>query len=215
MAKERILVICAHNDDQIFGIGGTIAKYAKQGKAVKTVIFSFGEHSHPHLKPEVIIKERVKESLKSDKILGGKGVTYLGLKEGKFGEEVEKKGIFDVVKKIIEKEKPDKIFTHSINDAHPDHRAVYHFVKKLTDKIKYKGDIYLFGVWTPVRIKNRNLPALVVDVTDTFSTKIKAIKAHESQQMTIISLLWNVYLKAIMNGISKNCKYAEVFYKLR
>jgi len=215
MAKERILIICAHNDDQVFGIGGTMAKYAKEGKVIKTVIFSFGELSHPHLKPEVIIKKRVKESLESDKILGGKGITYLGLKEGKFLQEIEKKNIKEVVKKIIDEEKPDRIFAHSVNDAHPDHRAVYHFVKELTDEINYKGSIYLFGVWSPVRIKNRNLPKMFVDITDTFSKKIEAIKAHKSQQLTIVSLLWNVYLKAIMNGWSNNCKYAEVFYKLK
>jgi LmbE family N-acetylglucosaminyl deacetylase len=215
MKKENILIICAHNDDPVFGMGGTIAKYAKEGKTVKTVIFSFGEQSHPHLKPEVITKMRVKESLKSDKIIGGKGITYLGLKEGRFPEEIEKKGVKNIIRKIIEKEKPGKIFTHSINDAHHDHRAVYHFVKQLTDEINYKGDIYLFGVWSPVRIKNRNLPKMVVDVTKTFSKKIEAIKAHESQQMTIFSLLWNVYMKAITNGYSHNCKYAEVFYKLK
>jgi LmbE family N-acetylglucosaminyl deacetylase len=215
MKKEIILILCAHNDDQVFGMGGTIAKYANEGKIVKTVVFSFGEQSHPHLKPEVITKMRVKESLKSDKIIGGKGVTYLGLKEGKFKEQIEKMGVNAKVRKIIEKEKPTKIFTHSINDAHHDHRAVYHFVKELTDEIKYKGDIYLFGVWSPVRIKNRNLPKMVVDVTKTFSRKIEAIKAHQSQQITIVSLLWNVYAKAIMNGSSHNCKYAEVFYKLK
>lgn len=215
MAKEKILILCAHNDDPVFGIGGTIAKYSKQGKIVKTVIFSFGEKSHPHLKPEVITKKRVKESLNSDIILGGKGITYLGLKEGKFPDEIEKKGIKEVVRRIIEKEKPNKIFTHSINDAHHDHRAVYSFVKGLIDEIKYKGDVYLFGVWSPVRIKNRDLPKMVVDVTETFDKKIEAIKAHESQQLTILSLLWNVYMKAIMNGWSNNCRYAEVFYKLQ
>jgi len=215
MAKETVLIICSHNDDNVFGLGGTIAKYASEGKIVKSVIFSYGEKSHPHLKPEVITKIRVKEAQNSSKILGEKGVQFLGVKEGKFLEEIEKKEIKQVVKRIIEKEKPSKIFTHSINDAHPDHRAVYNFVKQLTDEIKYKGDIYLFGVWSPVRIKNRNLPKMVVDVTKTFSKKIKAIKAHKSQQVTIFTLLWNVYFKAILNGYSNNCRYAEVFYKLK
>jgi len=213
--KETILLICAHNDDQIIGAGGTIAKYAQQGKTVKTVIFSFGEKSHPHLKPEVITKMRVKESQESDRIIGGKGITYLGLKEGAFPTEIEKKGIMNVMKKIIEKEKPSKIFTHTINDAHPDHRAVHRFVKHLAKRINFKGSIYTFEVWSAVRISKRNLPKLVVDVTETFDKKIKAIQAHASQKMTIISLLWNVYLRAIISGWSNNCKYAEVFYKLQ
>lgn len=215
MAKETILIICAHNDDNVFGLGGTIAKYAKEGKIVKTVVFSFGEKSHPHLKPEVIAKKRVKEAIKSDKILGGKEIMFLGVKEGKFPKTIKKMNIKDKIKKIIAKEKPTKIFTHSINDAHPDHRAIYYFMKELIEEIDYKGDVYLFGVWSPVRIKDRNLPKMVVDITSTFDKKIKAIKSHESQQITILSLLWNVYLRAIMEGWSNNCRYAEVFYKLQ
>jgi len=215
MAKETILILCAHNDDNVFGMGGTMAKYASERKIVKTVVFSYGEKSHPHLKPQVITKTRVKEAQKSDKIIGGKGVQFLGLKEGKFKEEIERKGIKAVIKRIIEKENPTKIFTHSINDAHHDHRAVYYFVNELINEIKYDGDVYLFGVWSPVRIKARNLPKMIVDVTKTFNKKIEAIKIHQSQQVTIVSLLWNVYMKAIMNGYSHNCRYAEVFYKLK
>ncbi len=29
---EKILIICAHNDDHILGLGGTIANYLKEGK---------------------------------------------------------------------------------------------------------------------------------------------------------------------------------------
>ncbi|MDO8660733.1 MAG: PIG-L family deacetylase, partial [Candidatus Woesearchaeota archaeon] len=81
---QTILTICAHNDDQIVGAGGTLAKYAAEGKRIRTVICSFGESSHPHLKREIIVERRVKESLRADKILGGSGVAYFGLAEGKF-----------------------------------------------------------------------------------------------------------------------------------
>jgi LmbE family N-acetylglucosaminyl deacetylase len=52
MAKKgTVLVIVAHNDDHIIGAGGTLAKYAQEGKKVRTIIMSYGESSHPHLKP--------------------------------------------------------------------------------------------------------------------------------------------------------------------
>ena len=41
--KEAVLFLCAHNDDQLIGAGGTIAKYAKEGKKIVTIVFSFGE----------------------------------------------------------------------------------------------------------------------------------------------------------------------------
>ena len=67
--KETILAIAAHNDDHLIGAGGTLAKYAAEGKVIKTVICSFGEKSHPHLRKEIIVRRRVAESLKADRIM--------------------------------------------------------------------------------------------------------------------------------------------------
>ena len=211
--QENVLTICAHNDDQIIGVGGTLAKYAKSGIRVNTLIFSYGENSHPHLKPEVIIKTRVGESLKSDKILGGSGVYYLGLKEGRF--LLNKNLVKEKIKDIIKKTKPSKIFTHSLDDPHPDHRAVHKIITELSGEMKKSHDIYSFDVWNPIRVRKRNLPKLVVDVTETFEKKIKAFKAHKSQKIPMLSLMWNIHLKALINGWNNGVKYAEVFYKIK
>jgi len=211
--QENILVICAHNDDQIIGAGGTLAKYSKLGKKVNTLIFSFGENSHPHLRPSVIIKTRVKESRKSDKIIGGNGIYYLGLKEGKF--LANKNKVKQQIKEVIKKHKPSKIFTHSIDDPHPDHRSVFKIMTELINEIKTNCDIYSFGVWNPIRIRKRNLPKLIVDISNTFDKKIKAFNIHKSQKISILSLMWNVYVKAIINGWNNGVKYAEVFYKIK
>lgn len=158
---------------------------------------------------------RVKESKKSDKYLGIKNTFYLGLKEGHFYEEVKKKKIENKIKNMLLKNKPSKIFTHSIDDPHPDHRAVYKITTKITDKVKYKGELYSFEIWNPLNLKKRKNAKLVVDISRTFDKKIKAIKLHKSQKISLISLLWNVYRKDLLNGLSNNCRYAEVFYKIR
>jgi len=36
--KETILVLAAHNDDQAIGAGGTLAKYAQEGKKVISLL---------------------------------------------------------------------------------------------------------------------------------------------------------------------------------
>jgi len=215
MAKESIIVFCAHNDDHLIGAGGALAKYAKQGKDISVVIFSYGEGSHFWLKKKVTIEMRVNESKKADKIVGIKNTAYLGLKEGKFLEEVKKKKIENKIKSLILKNKSTKIFTHSIDDPHPDHRAVYNIITNIVDKLNYKGELYSFEIWNPVNLRKRGKPKLVVDTSKTFHKKIKAIKTHKSQKVSIISLLWNIYRKDFFNGLSNNCRYAEVFYKIR
>ena len=211
--KETILVLAAHNDDQVIGAGGTLAKYVNEGKKFITVVFSYGEKSHPHLKPEIIIEERKKEADACDKILGGSGIIYLNLQEGKFHEEFKKKKIKTKIKNIIKKIKPSKIFTHAIDDPHPDHRAIYRLVEEIIEDIPC--DVYSFDIWNFLKLKHRDKPKLVVDISKTFNKKIDAIKVHKTQSVAIASQLLKIYLKDFTNGFNNNCKYAEVFVKLK
>ncbi len=213
--KETILFFCAHNDDQIIGAGGTLAKYAKEGRYIVTLILAFGEGSHPWLQKREIIVKRVKESKKADKILGGRELMYFGLKEGDFRQDAQKKNIVAKLIKLVEKYHPSKIFTHAIDDPHPDHKAAYYILDEALSKMKYKAELYTFGIWNPINIRRRNYPKLVVDISKTFKIKIKALMVHESQKVAVFSLLWNVYRLAIINGLKNKCRYAEVFIKVK
>ncbi|MCX8147135.1 MAG: PIG-L family deacetylase [Candidatus Woesearchaeota archaeon] len=213
--KESILVLCAHSDDQVFGVGGTIAKYAQEGKRIIVVIFSYGEKSHPWLKKKVTAKIRVEESKKAEKILGIEKTMFLGIEEGFFERDIKKFNVHDKISRLVKIYKPVKIFTHAADDPMPDHSALNKFVVNLCNEINYKGEVYSFDVWTPVKIKERNIPALYVDINKTFHKKIEALRCFKSQWMSMISLLWSVYYRAIKNGLKANCRYAEVFYKIR
>ena len=216
MESESVLFLCAHNDDQLVGAGGTIAKYAKEGKKIVTLIFSFGETSLPHIQEEFSRKTRVKESKRAAKLLGEDEVYYLGIREGNFAEEIAERKIDEKVWDIIKRIKPAKIFTHSLDDPHPDHRAVYRFTMDLIEKISYKGEVYSFNIWNFfLNFRKREQPKLVVDITDTFKVKIEAFNKHKSQLPSRLSLMWNIYFQAITQGFNNHVKYAEVFYKIK
>ena len=211
--KDSVLVLCAHNDDNIIGVGGTIAKYSKEGIDVISVIFSYGISSHPWLKEQEIIKTRVEESQQADNVVGAQKLYYLGLKEGRFAEEIQK--VKDKIARFIKVLKPVKIFTHSGDDPHPDHRAVHMIVSQLLDELEYKGDVYAFDVWNPFNIRNRGLPKLVVDISTTFNKKVQAIKKHRSQWMALAIMIPATYARALINGLNTGVRYAEVFVKIR
>lgn len=222
--KGSILVICAHSDDQVIGPGGAMAKYANEGYDVHTIILSFGEFSQPHVKREIITKTRIKESQKADKIIGGKGVTFLGLKENKFEKDFYARGLEKNFKKLIRSHKPDKIFTHAPDDAHNDHRAAFRIVFRLYEKMNLRADLYTFEVWHIINIKKRDKPKLVIDTSNTFKTKMKALKAFKSQielssfyNYLILNnfLFFSIHIKDWLNGLRYNTRYAEVFYKVR
>ena len=212
---ERVLVVVAHSDDQMLGPGGTLRKYAKEGKEIKTVIFSYGELSHPHFKKEVIQQLRIEESEKADRFIGGSGVTFLGYTEGKFQEEFKPKEL----EKIFLDFKPCKIFTHAEDENHPDHVIVNKLVLELYDKLheqkKFTSEIYAFDIWRVFQTKKRINPKLVVDISDTFADKVKAINYFKSQKVALIMLKWSVYFKAFLTGLKRNMRFGEVFDKLR
>ncbi len=211
--KETVFVVCAHSDDQILGAGGTLAKYAREDKAIYTYIIAYGESSHPHLQEEVISSIRVKESLDADKIIGGNGVEFLGVQEGSFTELENINFIKKKLKEYILLHKPSKIFTHSWDDFHPDHRATFSAVKSLLIELKIACDGYSFEIWNPFTATNSDYPRLVVDISDTFSIKRKALYRFKSQHVALLTLLPAVYIRATMNGLHYHLKYAEIFYK--
>lgn len=213
--SQTILAVGAHNDDHIIGAGGALIKYAHEGKKVKVVIFSYGEVSHPHLKPEVIISRRLKEAETANTIMAGSGITWLGAYERTFDEDVVRLNLKEKIKEIIRKEKPAKLFTHAPDDPHPIHRKVHQIVLEVVSNLRSKPEVYSFEVWNLLTLKNREKPKLVVDISETFKQKIKAFKAHESQSNTIITLLGKVYLRDFTNGWNNKCRFAEVFIKLQ
>ncbi|MBI5389310.1 PIG-L family deacetylase [Candidatus Woesearchaeota archaeon] len=212
--SQNILVICAHADDEILGVGGTIARYAQEGKNVYVVIFSYGEGSHFWMKKKWTVQTRIKEAKKASKIVGSKNVFFLGLKDAHLKKEIKNPYVTEKLKYFIKTYKPAKIFTHARDDFfHSDHLAVHRAVIHAVDALQTKVAIYTFNIWT-MDIR-KNVPKLVVDVTSTFPQKQKALACFSSQKLSIMQLVPKVYSKMVMDGIGRGMRYAEVFLKVR
>ena len=210
---EHIISFVAHNDDHTIGAGGALAKYAREGCIFHTYVFSYGAYSHPHIKQHIIEKEREDESYIAEKVLGGNDLNYFGFAETKFYEEAKKHKIHKIIRDIINKYKPKKIFTHCCDDPHKDHRSVHNIVMDVVKKMKYTGSVYSFEVWNILSVKNKNKPKLVVDITKTFKTKINAMNSFKTQKVTLFSMIPAVYIRNTLAGIKYGKRYAEVFFK--
>lgn len=212
---DTVLVICAHPDDEILGVGGTIAKYSQEGKRVISVIFSYGEKSHWWLKRKYTVEMRVKESRSAGKVVGIYKTIFLGMTDFELKEEIKKRKNLALLEKVIRKYDPSKIFTHSPDDIiYADHKAVWDAVNKTTKKMKFKGDIFVFNIWAKdVRLSNN--PKLVIDISNTFSVKWNALKMFKSQHMYIFQLYPGILWKALKSGFDHKCRFAEVFTKVK
>lgn len=209
---KNILVFCAHADDLDIAMGGSVAKFSKEGNNIVVVIFSYGELSH--LREDIIKLKREREARNSGRILGYSDIQFLGLPDSRISSKIEEMNIKTKLKELINKYKPIKIFTHNPSDPLPDHKAVNKVVTESIRELKKGIDLYGFDVWNLYNFKEKDRPIYFVDITETFWTKIKALKEFKSQLHVMLYFLPIVFLRAKFSGRKNNCKYAERFYKL-
>ena len=215
MPKKRktIVILSAHSDDFVLGAGGTIAHYAAVGMKVKAIVFSYGEKSHPWLKPAVVQKFRSQEAFRAGKLLGCT-VKFLQCHDQRIKEEftVESK---EKLLEELSQLRPEKIFTHSSEDPHPDHRAVYQITLEIYAQLPVKPELYIYSIWNPVSFRRR-FPTLYVDISSTFSKKLEALRAFPSQRFNAIyPLMILVFKRAFFGGLKIRKKFAESFYRIR
>ena len=126
MKDERILVIAAHPDDEVLGMGGTLAKFSARGAHLALLIVTDGSTSQyrdsGHL--DEILKEKKKETEESAKILGFEAIFYGQLPDMKL-DTVPHIEINRTIENAIRSFSPTMVFTHISGDVNKDHRCVY------------------------------------------------------------------------------------------
>ncbi len=211
--SETIIVMSAHSDDFVIGAGGTIANYIKEGKRVLAIVYSYGAKSHPWIKESEVKKFRELETYDASKILGCDTI-FFDMNELKLKEDYKEQNLERQFLDILQREKPSRIFTHSFEDPHPDHKDVHKITMELVQKLKYKPEVYVYSVWNPVSFKTK-FPALFVSIKDSYKKKTLALKAFKSQRYNAIyplSLL--ILYRAIVNGIKLRTWFAEKFFRV-
>ena len=214
--KETIVVFGAHPDDFVIGAGGTIKNYLKEKKNIISVVFSLGEKSHIWLKDKVIKDMRKKETLDANKIIGDKRnkVMFLDLGDQNIYSDYQKEKWEHKLLTLLNQKKPTKLFTHSNEDPHPDHKAVHKITLELYDKMETNPELYIYSVWNPVSFKTEH-PAFYVDISKTFSVKLKALGAFKSQKFHILYPFFLLLVKTIWDGFKIRKRFAEKFFRIK
>ena len=179
-SKNNVLVIAAHPDDEILGVGGTIRKHIQSGDEVTVSILTSGIKSRTDYNQDEILKLR-KQSEKALNILGVKKIIYEDFPDN----SMDSIPLLEIVKKI-EKIKleinPTRVYTHDSNDLNIDHRVALDAVMAAfrPQPNEICKEILLFEVpsATHWNIGSFN-PKYFVDISDTLETKLEALKEYE------------------------------------
>ncbi len=164
-AKRKILAIGAHPDDVEIGCGGILLKHAQAGDEIHILTLSYGSKGG-----DSII--RYNEAKKSAGALGA--VLHLAnfpdtaIPEG--SESIKK------IESIIKNLNPEIVYTHSLNDAHQDHRNVHR-----ASLVACRGVAQVECYQSPSSTTSFQ-PTRFVDVSDQLSEKIELINFYRSQK---------------------------------
>lgn len=217
--KLDILAFGAHADDVEIGMGGTIAKYAAQGKKIGICDLTAAE-----LSSNGTVGIRGKEANEAGRILGISVRENLHLPDrGLFLTEESIRQVASIIRKY----RPQIIFAPYSIDRHPDHGNC----SKIVEEAFFSAGIRKYitmDEYPPHRpsqiyfymINGFHKPDFVIDITDYMDKKIASLNAYQSQfQKTAESFdtpLVNGYIETVearekLFGKEVGVKYAEGF----
>jgi len=203
MAEEQsILVFGAHPDDIEIGMGGTVAKLARNGCNVNLVIATL-----PNFVKTDTKQERRKEAMLSAKVMGCKTPEFLGLSPDQI---VFSRKLVTRIDQIIRKYEPEAVFTLWIGDSHQDHQVL---TKAVIAASRDLNNLFMYETTIPGGLtENAFRPQLYIDITETFDIKTNALNCFHSQKIRSGDLWIDAVIgRCSYRGYQMNKKYAEAF----
>ena len=225
---KRAMSIHAHPDDQEFSVAGTLAKWAKAGCEVISVVITSGDAGSndpvkgAEYKPE-LAKLREAEQTAANEVIGVKETVFLRYADGELEPTIP---LRKELTRIIRQYKPDVVvigdpqgvFYGNEYINHPDHRAaaqasLYAVFPSSETRLIFT-DLLAKG-FEPHKVKRvyvhgTDKPDTWVNISKTIDIKIEALKKHASQlgdwDPTKMMRTW-----AKQEGKKKDIKFAESF----
>jgi N-acetylglucosamine malate deacetylase 1 len=187
---SRILVIAPHADDETIGMGGTIARYAREGHEVVVAVVTGHGDDGPHPLWPRDVWDRVRaEARRACETLGVVELVFDEVPAALVADQPLWK-LNQVTGAIIERVQPDALFVPFPFDLHRDHRDVFHSVSVAWRSSSAAGrkirDIHCYEVqsethWNIPYVEAGFLPTMWMDISDTLEVKLEALSCYRSQ----------------------------------
>lgn len=204
----NVLVIAAHPDDEVLGMGATIKKFSKRGIGVNLCVVSEGASAQYNDKK--MIKVRRESCIRSSKLLGIKQIKFLDFPDMRL-DSVSHLEINREIEKLIAKIKPRTVYTTPTNDVNKDHQKVYESTMVVTRPLSSVKSVLCYEI--PGIINVPFCPNVYEDVTKEFQFKLKAFKSYwsEMEKSPHSRSLETISAIATYRGSQAGLKKAEAF----
>ena len=186
---NKVLVIAAHPDDEVLGVGGTIARLSTEGVECHLLIVTDGSSSQYRDSEQLyeIIEAKKLETKSCADLLGFKSIHYGELPDMKL-DKTPHIVINQVIEKVIDEVQPDTVFTHFWGDVNRDHQEVYKSTLVAVRPVmgQVVRELYCYRVpssteWTPNKADTMFMANYFVDIEKFAEQKYKAFACYSTE----------------------------------
>jgi N-acetylglucosamine malate deacetylase 1 len=182
--SKRILVVAAHPDDEILGLGGTIARHVSGGDRVTSAIVA--DLGTARYEDDTInsVRQNAQEAAQK---LGVADIRFAGFAD----QTLDTLPILEItqwIEKVLKDIQPQIIYTHHRGDLNRDHKIVHEAT--LTAARPYSAS-YVERIlcyetpssteWAGSYHENQFIPNLYVDITPYLEKKLDAMSAYATE----------------------------------
>lgn len=188
--SDRILVIAAHPDDELLGVGGTIAMRTRNGDEAFALILGEGQTSRWNQRsdaPSSLLRELHRDSLAAAEIIGYRDVLFKDLPDNRF-DSVDLLDIVKHVEDVISELSPNVVYTHHGGDLNVDHRITFKAVLTATRPMVDESvrELYTFETlsateWNLGSQSELFAPNVFCDISNTVDIKCKAMECYSTE----------------------------------
>jgi N-acetylglucosamine malate deacetylase 1 len=221
---NKILVLSPHPDDDVIGMGGTIAKKIDEGFKVHIIYVTNGKGSarigdFANLSDADFISTREKEAqLALQKLCPvPKKLSFQFLRLNSSDLSGNPSLFKTELKQIFSKEDYKEIYIPALNDRHKTHIACSSLLLEVTTELNTNRQIFGYETWSAIAFDSPSV--LVIDISNYIENKRSAIQAHQSQ-CSILPFDDGIIGKNRYNAVyalintEKTMDYAELFVQL-
>jgi LmbE family N-acetylglucosaminyl deacetylase len=216
----RVLVFAAHPDDEVLGMGGTIASHADRGDEIRIVVVTDGSSTQYPDDAETRARKE-QEALAAAAELGVTDYVHLDLPDMRL-DTLAHVEVNEVVERHVGDFRPEVVYTPH-PDVNRDHRVLFDSVAVATrptpDQPVSRVLTYAptsSTEWTPASL-NWFVPNWFVGIAATLERKVAAFAHYETERRDYPHPRSERAIRATaaFYGASCGCEYAEPFVLVR
>jgi LmbE family N-acetylglucosaminyl deacetylase len=189
--STSVLIVAAHPDDEVLGCGGTIARHADAGDAVKVIIVAEGATSRQvHRDRDEAAKELsslAQAAKTAGTILGAVGVELLDLPDNRL-DSLDRLDLIKQIEERITRHQPHVVYVHHAGDVNVDHRRLHEAVvtacrptpgQPVRQLLSY--EVASSTEWQPPGSAPAFQPNWFVDISAQWPRKRQALEAYAAE----------------------------------